>query len=539
MATTSLWPIHNTGTKGVKSVVKQLVNYAENEQKTMQGAPKGTAMVSTALSTGESTGHALSSVMGYVSQDRKVNQEDSVPQAEQDARQGGEGFLSQPGSLDAENDDEAFRMVMNHLGGSGKRYVTGINCFPERAVDEMMITKNRWPERGNRLLFHGYQSFMPGEVTPDQAHRIGVQLARDLWGDRFEVVVATHLDREHIHSHFVINTVSFLDGRKFNWDKEYPRMQRKSDELCRAESLSVVPQSGNLEIKIHKGATRAEFEGRPTIQSIVKEDVDCCIQAASTLEEWMMLMREKGYQIDDSRKYLRIFPYGHCRCIRLDRRFGEEYSLDGIAAKIAAQGTKEEQRQKTEEEAIKEIYRELAKRGRRGYLPKKNPSGIQRRYVMFLYHMGYHKTPAQIARTHYLLREELTKLDRYIEESKFLIYEDIDTLEQLKKRKIQDQTEMNRLYRSKINLQKMLPFSNAVEKESALGQISRIDASIQKMSRNLRNEKRILKRMGEMDHKETIVQQIMSGRRFSRPHEKRLSGDRNNTIEERKGEIYG
>ena len=132
-------------------------------------------------------------------------------------------------------------------------------------------------------------------------------------------------------------------------------MQELSDELCRAERLSVVPSNGNLEMKIHKGAARAESEGRPTIQSIVKEDVDCCILEADTLEEWMTLMRAKGYQIDDSHKYLRIFPYGHSRCIRLDRRFGEEYSLEGIAAKIDSQGFKMEQRQKTEEEAVRDI----------------------------------------------------------------------------------------------------------------------------------------------------------------------------------------
>ncbi len=497
MATTSLWPIHNTGSRGVKSVVKQLVNYAENEEKTVK---------KNGLEAGGGSGgsNALRSVMGYVSKNEKVNQERAENPLD----------LSSPGEIDAESDDEVYQMIMRHLssGSEIRRYVTGINCFPESAVEEMMITKNRWPERGNRLLFHGYQSFLPGEVSPDQAHRIGVTLARDLWGDRFEIVVATHLDRDHIHSHFVINTVSFLDGRKFNWDIEYPRMQKRSDELCKAENLSVVPSDGRLEMKIHKGAARAEWEGRPTIQSIVKEDVDCCIKEASTLEEWMILMRKKGYQIDDSRKYLRIFPYGHSKCIRLDRRFGESYSLEGILARINAHGTAVEQRQKTEEEIMKDIYRELAKRGKRKYIPKKSPKGIQKKYVRFLYRMGYHKSPAQIARTHYLLREELTKLDRYIEESKFLIYEDIETLDQLKERKTLDQARIDHLYRSRKNLQRMLPRSNEVEKASALGQISQLDASIKKLKRNLRSEKGILKRMNDMDHKDRIVEAIELGR---------------------------
>ena len=82
-----------------------------------------------------------------------------------------------------------------------------------------MITKRRWPDRGNRVLYHGYQSFLPGEVTPEQAHRIGVRLARELWGDRFEIVVATHLDRAHLHNHLVVNAMSFVDGTKFIWDE--------------------------------------------------------------------------------------------------------------------------------------------------------------------------------------------------------------------------------------------------------------------------------------------------------------------------------
>ncbi len=513
MATTSLWPIHSTGSRSAKAVVRQLVEYAENEKKTVQ--EKG----------GETKEQAMKSVIGYASQDKKVKpgaEDDSVVKTGIRVSGGGADptYLSEPGGLEAESDDEAVGLVMTHLSDRrvGMRYVTGINCTPEKAVEEMMITKNRWPERGNRLLFHGYQSFVPGEVTPDQAHRLGVQLARELWGDRFEVVVATHLDREHLHNHFVLNTVSFLDGRKFNWDKEYPRMQRRSDELCRGESLSVVPSNGNLDRKIHRGARYAENEGKQSIQSIVKEDVDCCIREASTLEEWMELMRKKGYRIDDSRKYFRVFPYGHSKCIRLDRRFGEEYSLDGIAEQILRQETKMERREKTEEEAINEIYRSLVQRGRRRHKPAGKPRGIQKKYMRFLYQMGYHKSPAQIARTHYLLREELTKLDRYIEESKFLIYEDISTLDELKERQSQDQAEMNMLYRSRINLQRMLPVSNEVERQSAEGQLIRLEESIRKMRRNLRSEKGILKRMGEMDAKEKKVELVLSGKSFGKPY---------------------
>ena len=509
MATTSLWPIHNTGGQGVKRVVKKLVEYAENDEKTREG--KG--------ASGMSNSDAMKSVMGYVSQDKKVSfKDDGVA-----GLPGVMGSGSMGTEVSTKDENEAMKQMMDMLSdkGEGMRFVTGINCSPERAVDEMMITKNRWPDHGNRLLYHGYQSFSPGEVTPEQAHRIGVTLARELWGDRFEVVVATHLDREHLHNHFVCNAISFLDGRKFIWDKEYPRMRKLSDELCRNERLSVVEGQEDATMGLHVGTVWAETQGKPTVQSVVKEDVDCCIQTADTLEEWISLMRGKGYRIDDSGKYLRIFPYGHSKCIRLDRRFGEEYSLDGIARQIARHGPSMERREKTEEEAIKEIYRDLSKRGKRKYVRAGKPKGVQYRYIGFLFRIGYHKSPAQIARTHYLLREELTKLDRYIEESKFLIYEDISTLDQLKDRRSQDQTEINMLYRSKKNLERMLPSSDGRERIKAENQLVHIEDTIRKMRRNLRSEKAILKRMGEMDAKEKKVKQVLSGRSLGRPYRKK------------------
>lgn len=513
MATTSLWPIRNTGVRGIKQVVKKLVDYAENDEKTKGSG--GTA--------GSSDKEVVRSVMGYAARDDKVNSEI-------------------PSSIDADTEENGVRHVLNLISEKNGeiRFVTGVNCSPERAVDEMMITKNRWPDHGNRLLYHGYQSFSPGEVTPEQAHRIGVTLARELWGDRFEVVVATHLDREHLHNHFVCNAISFLDGRKFIWDKEYPRMRKLSDELCRGERLSVVEEKKDMEMGIHRGASWADKQGKPTIQSIVKEDVDCCIRTASTLEEWISLMRGKGYRIDDSGKYFRVFPYGHSKCIRLDRRFGEEYSLDGIAKQIQEHGITSERTEKTEEEAIKEIYRELYRQGRRRHKSAGKPRGIQKRYIGFLFRIGYRKSPAQIARTHYLLREELTKLDRYIEESKFLIYEDIDTVDQLKERRSIDQAKMNMLYRSKKSLERMIPVSDDRERISAEGQLARIEKSIHKLQKCLRSEKGILKRMGEMDAKEKKLELSMSGKSLRKPYEKeRHQPVHSKTSDQERGEIYG
>ncbi len=122
-----------------------------------------------------------------------------------------------------------------------KLFVSGINCLPEIAVQEMIITKRQFAKEDGRLAYHGYMSFRPGETNPTQAHEIGMKLAREMWGERHQVVVSTHLDKGHLHCHFAVNSVSSLDGKKYDrTNAEYNRMRQTADRLCREYRLSVV-----------------------------------------------------------------------------------------------------------------------------------------------------------------------------------------------------------------------------------------------------------------------------------------------------------
>lgn len=119
--------------------------------------------------------------------------------------------------------------------------ISGVNCDADTAYEEMAAVKKHFGKTGGNVAYHAYQSFKPGEVTPEECHQIGIELARKLWGDRYQVLVATHLDKEHRHNHFVINSVSFIDGIKFNDNKGAYRLFRTvSDELCAARGLSVI-----------------------------------------------------------------------------------------------------------------------------------------------------------------------------------------------------------------------------------------------------------------------------------------------------------
>ena len=131
--------------------------------------------------------------------------------------------------------------VTNEEKTNNKELVSGVNCLPNIAYQEMMNTKKQLFKTDGIECFHGYQSFVSGEVTPEVAHEIGVKLAEKLWGDKYQVIVATHINTNNIHNHFVLNSVSFKDGKKFtNRNKDYNNMQYESDNLCKEYGLSVL-----------------------------------------------------------------------------------------------------------------------------------------------------------------------------------------------------------------------------------------------------------------------------------------------------------
>lgn len=178
-----------------------------------------------------------------------------------------------------------------------ERYVSGVNCNPSTAREEMLAFKNHYGKEDGTIAYHGYQSFAPGEATPELAHKIGVELAQRLWGDRYQVVVATHLGKSnHLHNHFVLNTVSHIDGIKYHrTEKDYHDMQCISDELCREYGLSVIadPQPGKSK---QYGEWRAEQEQRPTWRGIVRSDVDDALRQSMTERQFFENLHRKHLQ---------------------------------------------------------------------------------------------------------------------------------------------------------------------------------------------------------------------------------------------------
>ena len=377
MATTSIWR--------VKGWLGKVVVYVENPDKTTN--PK----FYTDEDMTEQDGQELSDVIRYAVNSRKTQK--------------------------ADNEDCA---VVH-------RFVSGINCSPSTARDEMLAVKKRFGKENGTVAYHGYQSFAPGEATPEMAHEIGMKLAARLWGDRYQVIVATHLDKEnHLHNHFVLNTVSFVDGIKYHrTKKDYHDMQTVSDELCREYRLSVIenPQYGKAK---QYGEWRAEQEQRPTWRGLIRADIDEAIRQSMTERQFFDNLRKKGYEVKIG-KDISVRPPGKERFVRLMRNFGEDYSLDNIRRRILSQSRPVRKKPEQKPEILRVRLVGSLKTARK-------LTGFRALYVHYCYLLGiFPKNRPQQSRKrlHFLLREDLLKLDAITAETRLLIGHRIDTAEQL------------------------------------------------------------------------------------------------------------
>ncbi|MDD4496231.1 MAG: relaxase/mobilization nuclease domain-containing protein [Eubacteriales bacterium] len=214
-----------------------------------------------------------------------------------------------------------------------KMYVTGINCITEKAYEQMTATKQRYGKLGGNVAYHCFQSFCTGEVTSDEAHQIGLETARAMWGNDYEIVVTTHLNTENIHNHMIINSVSFRSGRKFeNHISDHHRLREISDEICRERGKSVLENSsfygGNKkEYWIHKS-------GKQSHRDMLRSDIEECMQYSRTADDLYTRLKAMGYQLDrteDKYQHLTVKAPTWKRPIRLDSL---GYTCEAIKARF-------------------------------------------------------------------------------------------------------------------------------------------------------------------------------------------------------------
>lgn len=221
--------------------------------------------------------------------------------------------------------DRLIDYAINGEKTENKLYVSGINCMPDTAFYEMDNTKKQFFKTGGIECYHGYQSFAEGEVTAEQAHEIGVKLAEEIWGDRFQVIVSTHLNTDNIHNHFVLNSVSFIDGKRFcNTKNDYAIMRNTSDKLCEEYGLSVLKQ----EDKYNKFATSSLYK------ELMKDSIDYAIANARDYNEFIKILHDLDYIVTEKNNTLSIRRKPYKRNTRIERQFGNQYSKENIYKRI-------------------------------------------------------------------------------------------------------------------------------------------------------------------------------------------------------------
>ena len=211
-------------------------------------------------------------------------------------------------------------------------YVTGVNCNRETAYEEMTAVQNRFDKSTGNIAYHAYQSFKTGEVSPELAHKIGVELAEKMWSEH-QVIVATHFNTGTYHNHFVVNSVNMFTGKKFNCNKgAYYHFRELSDELCREYGLTVIKKPKG---KTPRNIYFAEKRGEPTKYNLMRQAMDEAMEMCVTYSQFKNVMYKKGYIIndDDNRKYPTIRSMNGKKAVRM-YQLGEKYLPKNIAERV-------------------------------------------------------------------------------------------------------------------------------------------------------------------------------------------------------------
>ncbi len=309
--------------------------------------------------------------------------------------------------------------------------VDGINCNYENARQTMAATKKIFNDQKEIIAFHGFQSFAPGEVDAYTAHEIGVRFATKMWGDRFEVVVATHLNTNCFHNHFVINSTSFVDGKRFYDNKEHLRKARaESDKFCREYQLSVIEEPSKIAIPYP--LYKAEQAGMPSTYNLLRADIDEAIEHSFTTADFEKIMKEKGYQLNwnENNKYATVQAPHREKSIRLrGSTLGEEYTRECVLARIKSNDIFV--RHKGYEEPI--IYKGYRRITAHSILIAKKKGGLKGLYLHYCYLLGIlpKGTQRNNTRVHYIFKDELLKLDRLSAQTKLLNVHNISTVQEL------------------------------------------------------------------------------------------------------------
>lgn len=242
---------------------------------------------------------------------------------------------------------KAIAYILNPEKTDEKLLVSSYGCASETAAREFEWTRRIAEQKGMNpvriIARHVIQSFEIGEVTPELAHEIGKQFADEILGGKYEYVLTTHIDKDHVHNHLIFNAVDFVDYHAYkSYKRIYYDMREVSDRLCKENGLSVIPPSQNKGMD-YKEYTEAK-RGTSWKQKL-KQTIDRLVITAKDYDDFLRLMQEAGYEIKPG-KYISFRAEGQERFTR-SKTIGENYTEERIKERIAGRTPRRSQRQTT------------------------------------------------------------------------------------------------------------------------------------------------------------------------------------------------
>ena len=327
-------------------------------------------------------------------------------------------------SFHARHLKRALDYVMNPEKTQGGRLVGAINCQADMAFEQMMDTKKQFGKTDKRQGYHIILSFKEDEVEPDRAFEITQKFVAEYLGDAYEAVFVVHDNTDHVHSHIVFNSVSFVDGKKYRYEKgDWAKyIQPITNKLCQEYGLSIIDVEDGSKEKQHENYKDwSEYrEGSFVWADMIKRDLDACILQANDFRGFLELLSEKGYEVKQG-KYLAVRPQGMTR-FRRCKTLGENYSQEAIVERIAKEDLSFYQSQNEEKQAA--IVKCYVKRYHRAKM-----SGLQKRYYAKLYRIGKLKKKPYSQVWKY--KDDIRKMHKLQEEYLFLVNHDIHSAEEL------------------------------------------------------------------------------------------------------------
>ena len=244
----------------------------------------------------------------------------------------------------------AIDYICNPVKTDGSLLISAYGCSAETADIEFAWTRQHAIDKGENLGRHLIQAFTPGEVTPEEAHQIGLELAKEILGGKYEFILTTHIDRGHIHNHVIWNAVSFTDHRHYHSNKRsYYEIRRVSDRLCKEHGLSVIvpgQEKGKSYIEHQAVRNGTSYEAK------LKSAIDRLLPACTDLDDLLRRLQKEGYEIRRG-KYISCRASSQERFTRL-KTLGIDYTEEALAARIAGR-TRPSKRPKVQDERIQRI----------------------------------------------------------------------------------------------------------------------------------------------------------------------------------------